>query len=487
MFAFMYNALMPLFQHQKDGIDQVKERDGIGAFFWDVGCGKTLAALKVYEHYKSINPDLKLFVVCPVSLIESAWGEDIEKFTKLTYANLRNGQDLNADVLIVNFECLISKKFAAMIKQILDMPSVMCVIDESQRIKSYNGKTTKYLLAMSPRFKYRLILSATPAPNTQLEYWSQMNFLDPKLFNSNYFAFRNRFFCLRRGKSDIFLSGLGRKEITMMMQRGYRMELIPGERRTLSTRMSKYCQFIDKREALDLPDEIDVIRPVEMTKPQDKAFRQMQRDLVTEIENEEIAVPNALAKLMKLRQIAAGFAYNSEGKAVELKPNPKMTELMAILEEIGNKKVIIFCQYKWTIRTLYEKFEHKAVTLYSETKNKDENIKWFKGAKDGYLIAHPLSAGVGLSFNDCDYMIFYSLDYSYMNYHQCRGRIMRANKKNNATYIHLVAENSLDRLIMESLKRKHSENAVFQNIIRSIKKGKKWKSISNSRSGILSG
>ena len=465
---------MTLFQHQKDGIAKILNTDGVGAFFWDVGCGKTLAALKVYEHYQQQNRDLKLFVVCPVSLIESAWGEDIKTFTKFSYANLRVTHEfLSANVILVNFETLISKKFAPVIKKIIDYPDLMCVIDESQRIKAYNGKTTSYMLALSRFFKYKILLSATPAPNCELEYWSQMAFLDQKLFNSNYFAFRRKFFCLKRGKSEIYFDGLGQKEITMMMQRGFKMAMIPGQDKIITTRMSKYVQFVDKREALDLPDEIDVIRPVEMTAPQRKAFNEMEKHLVTEIEEEEISVPNALAKLMKLRQIAAGFVYNREGKAVEIKGNPKMKELTDIMAEIGNKKVLIFCQYKWTIEHICGKFSNSR-PLYSKTKDKDGTIKWFKDTDSGILVAHPLSGGVGLSFNDCDYMIFYSLDYSYMNYHQCRGRIMRAKKKNNATYIHIIAEKSYDRAIMEVLKVKKDQNTFFQGLIKLFKrKGKK--------------
>jgi len=463
---------MQLFQHQVAGIEKIKKTNGVGAFFWDVGCGKTLAALKVFEHYKQENKDLKLFVVCPVSLIEPTWGEDIRKFTRLSYSNLRKYDSLNANIIIINFETLISRKFASKLREIISLPNLMCVIDESQRIKSYNAKTTKYLLNLSKYFKHRLILTATPAPNSELEYWSQISFLNPQLLGKNYFAFRNMFFWLERGNSHLPLSGLGRREMTMMMQRGYKMKIKSGSEKLLSERIAPYCQFVDKRDALDLPDEIDEIRAIEMTDTQAKSYRQMYHDLVTEIEGEEISVQNALSKLMKLRQISSGFAYNREGKAIEFKPNPKMNELINVLDEIGNKKVIIFCQYKWEIEAIFEKYSHKSAPLYSKTKNKDLAIEWFKGSNAGYLIAHPLSGGVGLSFNDCDYMIFYSMDYSYMNYHQCRGRIMRAEKKNNATYIHLIAEKSLDRIILQAVRNKHNNVQVFQSILSQNEKRK---------------
>jgi len=46
---------MKLFSHQSTGISDFTSSGGRGAFFWDVGCGKTLAALKSFEELKKEN------------------------------------------------------------------------------------------------------------------------------------------------------------------------------------------------------------------------------------------------------------------------------------------------------------------------------------------------------------------------------------------------------------------------------------------------
>jgi SNF2 family DNA or RNA helicase len=457
---------MQLFEHQKRGVDFFRANNGKGAFFWDVGCGKTIAALAAYQACRQIVPRLKLFIVCPISLIESAWINDAHRFSGMRCQNLRKGFNTDVDLLAVNFATLISKNFTPTLKRILQMPDVMIVVDESQRLKSHNSKTSKYMLALAPRFQYKLILTATPAPNSPLEYWTQIVFLSPSIFPQNFYAFRNKYFELARGASAIPLSGLGRKEMQMLMQRGYKIRL--RKQKLFQKKLSGICQFIKKRDVLDLPDELDEIRVVDMTDKQRKAFKAMQKDLVAEIENTQISAYTALIKLMKLRQISAGFAYARDKEVVPFKTNPKMNELDAILSEIGPQKVMIFCQFKWTIRTICEKYS-EAKSLYADTPDKDANIKWFTRASKGYLVAHPLSAGVGLSFNDCDYMIFYSMDYSYMNYYQCRGRIVRANKKNNATFIHILARGSLDQQIMEAVKKKQTNDDLFRSAMKKLK------------------
>jgi SNF2 family DNA or RNA helicase len=460
---------MHMFEHQTKGVEFIKKNKGVGAFYFDMGTGKTLTALKSYEYIKETqNKNLQLLVVCPISLIESAWGEDIKKFTPFTYSNLRNKPDLSKDIWLMNYEMLLTKKFRDLSNMIIRR-NPMCVLDESQKIKSYNAKTTKALLFLAPSFPYRIVMSATPAPNIQSEYWSQMCFLSPTILGDNFFKFRNRYMALIRGSTAVPLHGLGKREMMMMLQRGYVMGMLPGAIKELHNRMKPYCQFISKRDILDLPEEINVNRFVDMTGVQSKAYKDMWDDLVMEIQGHEISVNLALAKIMKVRQVTGGFAYVGDinnHAAIEIGENPKIKELQEIVEEIGQKSIVVFCQYQWEIERIVGMYPDRARALYGETKDKDSVIAWFKGRGDGILVSHPASGGVGLSFNECDYMVFYSLSYSFMEYYQARGRIMRAEKKNNATYIHIIARDSIDEVIMGALQRKEDSHNLFRRIMK---------------------
>jgi hypothetical protein len=53
-----------------------------------------------------------------------------------------------------------------------------------------------------------------------------------------------------------------------------------------------------------------------------------------------------------------------------------------------------------------------------------------------------------------------------MEYYQARGRIMRAEKKNNATYIHLIMRNSIDEVIMGALQRKEDAHTLFRRVMK---------------------
>lgn len=460
---------MKLFDHQSKGVEFLVKNHGVGALYWDMGTGKTLAALKTYECLKALNGMRKLLVICPISLIESAWIDDISKFTTLTFENLRESTEFKADVLLINYEAIISRKFNPVFKKILELRP-MCVLDESQKIKTYNAQITKELIKAAPYFPYKILMSATPAPNTESEYWSQMCFLSERILGDNFFKFRNKYMALIRGKTVVPLFGMSKRDIMTMLQRGYIMDIQPGRKTELINRIKPFCQFIEKREVLDLPEEVNVTRFVHMTEEQDRLYNEMWDNLVMEINDSVVTVVNALSKLMKVRQITGGFAYLEGKPAAEIKDNPKLKELSDVIEQIGNKSVIIFCQYKWEIETISRTFGDRAQCLYSETRDPGQVIENFKRRKDGILVAHPASGGVGLSFNECDYMVFYSLSYSFMEYYQARGRIMRAEKKNKATYIHLIAKDSIDEIIMGALLRKEDNFTLFKDLLRHERK-----------------
>ncbi|MBI5643242.1 MAG: hypothetical protein HY954_07180 [Deltaproteobacteria bacterium] len=75
-----------LYNHQREAIPFAIKNDGNCALFHDPGLGKTRTCLEVFTHYRLTEPGLRLFVVCPLSLVNSAWGEDIRRFTDFTYA-----------------------------------------------------------------------------------------------------------------------------------------------------------------------------------------------------------------------------------------------------------------------------------------------------------------------------------------------------------------------------------------------------------------
>lgn len=447
-----------LFDHQQQGVDLIMHNDGNGALFWDCGLGKTLGALDVFRRLREKNPALKMMIFCPISLIEAAWGEDIVKFTDYKYCNLRKTKIKDTfDIYIVNFES--TARFEDRLRELFRRHEFIGVIDESSKIKNNTSQITKRMLSLRHMMKHRLILSATPAPNIETEYWPQITFVRDGVFHRSFFAFKNKLFYLGRGNQRMSATA-GRDAYF----KGFKLCITDDNRKKISDRISPFCHWANKEECLDLPEMVDQTRLIILGKQQERLYKKMKSDLIVELSEENVIVAQiALTKIMKLRQITSGFLIDEHGQSHDLPENPKFRELGETLEQIGDKQVIIWCQFKHEIQKIQSHLaenNHAVGVLSGQTGNKDDVINRFKAGDIKYLIAHPRSAAHGLTFVNCSYMIFYSLDYSVDSYLQASCRIHRPGQKNKCTNIHLLCENTIDTEIMAIVKNKEEMSSI---------------------------
>lgn len=469
---------MKLYRHQKEAIEFAIQNDGCCAFFHDPGLGKTRTGLEVFRHYRIADPKLRLLVVCPLSLVNSAWGEDIKKFTDFSYLpfkELKKAKQL-PDIVVINYEALISKKNLPVIESLIWKYNFMCILDESSRLKNNKSVTTKTLLKLSEYFRYRIVASGTPMPNSELELWGQMNFVEAELLHKSFYAFRNTYFHLER--NGIMRRGsayMSKDELREIFSEGWKYAITDESRELLMSEIKPVTHWVKKEEALDLPEKVDETREVALSAQERQAYKEMENMLITEVDGVEVSVQIALSKLMKLRQVTAGFLYSEDGVPLPIGKSSKIKELENVLEELGKQQVIIWVQFHHEVREIEklvrEKFG-KVVTLYSGTKDSEESIRQFKENEAQYLIAHPRSAAHGLTFINCSAMVFFSLDYSYEAHAQARDRIHRIGQTASCLYVYLVATNSIDEELLQVLQRKKSLQDVVYGIVRNKAKRK---------------
>lgn len=458
-----------LYKHQQNAVKFALANNGCCALFHDPGLGKTRTCLEIFKTYRSANPHLRLLVVCPLSLVNSAWGEDIKRFTSFSYVPFKELKVEIPDIIVINYEALISKRHLPVLRRLIFQHDFMCVLDESSRLKNNKSITTKTLLDLAEDFKYRIIASGTPMPNSELELWGQINFIRPFILHPSFYAFRNTYFHLERNGVVMHMTGqyLNREQMRKYLSTGWKYSITPAQRYQLMSVIKPFTHWVKKSEALDLPEKIDQIREVVLNPKEQKAYDEMEAFLITEIEGTEITAQVALAKLMKLRQATAGFFYSSTGEVAEIGHSTKLKELEEILEELGSQPVIIWVQFHHEVRVIEKLISEKygadqVATLYAETKDKDDSINRFKNNQVRYLIAHPKSAGHGLTFTNCSVMVFYSLDYSFETHTQARDRIHRIGQKKSCLYIYIIARDTIDHELLKVLNRKQSlQEAVY--------------------------
>lgn len=345
---------------------------------------------------------------------------------------------------------------------------------KSQRTKVVNGyyKGRKWVRGHREYFKYRMILTGTAAPNNPTEWFSQCLFLSEDIFGRRITNFRSKYFYLERTGWDgeiqtVDVTG----NIGDQMKKGYRLKLIPQLQQEFYHRIEQYVHFVKADDAIDLPEEVDEVRPVGMTPEQAKLYRQMERDLVIEFsESDEVTASYALTKLQKLNQLANGFVIDDAGKThvVGTKKNDELAELV---DEMGKRQIIIWSQYVKQIELLLERLGDQAIGLKGHDRN--DVMREFASGNKKCLVMNPASGSEGLDLQFASVEIFASLNHSWMDYYQCRGRIRRPGQRNKCLYIHMLSDSTIEEQIYLALKDKEDQQEIAHGFIKRIKSANK--------------
>ena len=406
---------------------------GCYGIFAETGTGKTLISLEIASHFK------KTLVLCPLSVIETAWIDDCKKFypqMKIIncWSNTSDGRfdllDKEADVYVMNYE-----SYKIVRNKIMKSNFDCMIVDESSCMKNMKSQITSMILGMINVIPHRFVLSGTPAPNRFDEFFPQMKFVNPDIFGNNKYGFLQTY------------SHQSMKDPHVWYQ-------TDEDKEKFNARLTEQAVFLKKEDCVDLPEKVFQVRRFEMASEQRQHYNELLNDIKSHIN--EWSKFEFTAKLMKLREITSGFVYTKDSNVITMDSN-KPKALAEILEEIGNKQVIIWCQFQHEIKSLAEQFGGVALTSSSsKTKERYEIIRDFRDGKIQYLFTHPSLMGKGLTFVNCTYNVYYSLSFSYEEFKQSQDRIHRIGQTNKCTYIIMQAKDTIDEKIYSCLQKKES-------------------------------
>jgi SNF2 family DNA or RNA helicase len=426
------------------------------ALLMEQGCGKSLVAVAISGR-RYLRGDIKqVLVAAPASVVPVWPGEygvhasfpvgvwPLSGGTKDKIKQMEKFKGVGLKVLVNNYESIwrMEKELERWIKR----EPTMIVCDEAQRIKTPSAEQSKALHRLGKFAAYRMILTGTPVCNSPLDFFSQYKFLDPSIFGPYVGPFRARYAV----------------EISLDTKSGGNYKKIVGYLHLdeLKQKAHSIAFRCTKAECLDLPEQIDQTLYCELESRAAVAYNQLLRESVAELGHETVTAINVFSKLLRLAQIAGGF-LNIDGDVTRIS-TAKMKLLDETLDDLmdAGKKAVVFGRFIPEINAIKALLEKKKVEyrfITGEVKledrgavveefQKDENVRVF--------VAQIQCAGLGITLTAADTAIFYSLDFSFANYDQCRARIHRIGQKNHCTYLHLVAKGTVDEKILKALQNK---------------------------------
>lgn len=458
--SFEYKT--PPRDHQKRAIQKMfskKDSPNVFGLFMDIGTGKSwtgiaamgirwcsnesdhvLLVAKNGVHAQWVNEQIPAHM--SPSVPWKAWIWSKGKKADMAFEEMMKFDGLK--IFAINVDALITGPAEQKILRFLKAAKgkATMIVDESQDIKNISASRTKMAIRYGSLCKYKMIMTGTPLAKNLVDAFSQFSFLDEKIFGHRYVTtFRARYCQLR--DNGFGLEIVGHKNVEEFYKK-----------------IEPHIFRINADEVLDLPPKVYVSQPFTLSDEQKKLMKDLRQTFMAKLAGgAEISVPNAAALVTRMQQISCGFAVDETGAIKDL-PNPRLTELLNVLDQ-REGKAIIWCRFNEDIKRVMKALGDSAVDYYGGTSNNDRtaNVKDFlnPGSSISYLVASPEAAGTGLNLQGiCRTNIYYSNSFNSLARWQSEGRTWRDGTTGTVTYIDLVAKGSPDARIMKNLQDKKS-------------------------------
>lgn len=448
--------------YQKRAKDFILEHEACGLFL-AMGLGKTVITLTAIDELMHDRFEVsRVLVIAPLRVAEDTWSRESSKWDHLKHLTIskilgsaperRRALSTEADIYVINRENVVwlTEELAASKTR---WPFDMVVIDELSSFKSNSAKRFKALKKVQPMINRIIGLTGTPAANSLMDLWAEMYLLDRgKRLGATLTSYREEYF--RPGWSNGAIV--------------YKWEARPGALKAITDKISDITVSMRAEDYIELPDRIDSTVSVKLDALAQKYYQSMERESLLKLsETDEIVALDAAAAMSKLLQLANGFIYTEEHKAVRI--HTAKLEALDEIVEAADSPVIVYYNFQADKEALLEHFDD------AELLENDRTIARWNAGKIKILLAHPASVAYGLNLQDGGHIIvWYGIPWSLELYQQANARLHRQGQEKPVLVYHLVSEGTADEAVLKKLAEKDiTQNALIE-ILKDKMEGKTW-------------
>lgn len=439
--------------YQKKALRYTKKVDH-PALFMEMRLGKTIVTIRTIEDYPLEESRLVL-ITCPYSAM---WGWTNElRLEKVKAIRHLVGSYERRKVILKKAErnlsvpqyFLINKEGHRVLPEIADIPWNVVVLDESPCIKAPRTQITEFYTSNFRDADHRFVLSGLPAPESDLDYFSQMQFLDPEIFvEQNYYQFR--------------FSNFGKVGLEYLIS--------PKGSRYISKRLAKSCFFLSRHKVRLGGIKIYERRVVSMSRRVRRTYEKVEKEWVLEYLDSRHQTMFATTKYIWLRRLCGGFADK------KLLSDKKARELLWLLKnEFGDKQFVIYAKFRAELDFLQDFLsnqEYKIAKIHGGIKHKerDKINKDFLSGKLQIITAQPEAVKYGRDFSCADITVFYSSPDGLDTRQQVEDRMVDTKVNDSNLIIDLITEDSIEEKVLKSLRKKESRAVMMRRIVHELQR-----------------
>jgi SNF2 family DNA or RNA helicase len=403
----------------------------------DMGLGKTVQTLAAIELLAKERGVERVLVVAPAS-VKYQWEGEIKKFTSRDVQIIDGSPDDRRDQYaeptfyrLVNYEQVVRDREA-----INEWKPDVVVLDEAQRIKNWEAKTSREVKKL--RSRYAIVLTGTPLENKLEELYSIVQFVDERRFGPAFqFLHEHRVF-------DDAGNLKGYRNLDKIRERLGPIFL----RRTRGEVLTQLPSRTDNTVFVELAPEQRL--PYEEQRA--TLARLLQKNYLTDLDRKRV-----LASVVNMRTICDSlFLFDHEHRV-----SPKLDEFVELIPDViaDDHKAVVFSQWETMIleaAKVLDKLGVGYVVLHGGLPGKDrkEVLDKFKTDTECKVFLSTDAGGTGLNLQVADTVVNLELPWNPAVLEQRIARVHRMGQSRPVRVVNFVTRGTIEEKVLRTLEAK---------------------------------
>lgn len=329
------------------------------------------------------------------------------------------------------------------------------IIDELSKYKRSSTARHKHFRKYLPKFSIRWGMTGSFMPKSLLDTFGQVYMLDEGRALGKWFThFRSEFFSP---------GGYG----------GYIWTPKPDSARVVLARLKETCISLEAADYVKLPQLTIDDRTFDLPPDVRVQYLEMQKELLTFVEDERISAPNAAVAMMKCRQIASGGLYMGPDDAV-LVHEEKLDILEELLDELQGAPIFVIYEFRFEAEAVQHRFGSKTrriPVLGGGTSDKaaDAMLDAWNRNEEPLMLVHPQSGGHGINAQEgnCSHILALTCPYDFEAWDQVIRRVYRSGNKSERIFLHrALAHDTIEQDVAKVLLQKENRQRDFVSALK---------------------
>jgi superfamily II DNA or RNA helicase len=460
-----YKQLKP-YQHQVTNLITFCRRVPVTLLADDVGLGKTISAGLVASELIARSRVSKILIVCP-KLLGPQWRDELQSKFDIA-AEIATGKDLiTAELEDIGAVITTYASARLYLDKIPEDRFQMLVLDEAHKLRNLYGVDPAPQVALrfkealeKRRFRYVLMLTATPIQNRLWDLYSLVDLLTVARGHQNPFGTVGMF--ARRFIGD---------------SRETARQLKPDAREEFRSIVYSYMSRIRRADAnLYFPDRVVQLRRVEPTAPELELIRVVAKPIQKLDRRTQISILQALtssphALMAQLTNMARNGTVPSALAAAVcsivdgMKTSAKLEGLGILIDQLMRQnpehgRVVVFTTRLETQTTIQAFLEERGLNVgiingSSGQRNQDTIKRFWKNPPECRVIVSTEAGSEGVNLQVANVLVNYDLPWNPMIVEQRIGRVQRlASEHAKVSILNIILKGTFEEFIVGRLMEK---------------------------------